>query len=81
MTMPSLTEVGPEIHVQDKTVYNRLDDWISISAFLDWNKPNVMKKQEEGWLYKMLVGFKVKTPHSKIGTCLTYIKCYICFLG
>lgn len=37
MTMPSLTGVGPEIHVQDKTVYNRLDDWISISAFLDWN--------------------------------------------
>ena len=46
MTMPSLTGVGPEIHVQDKTVYNRLDDWISISAFLDWNKPNVMKTQE-----------------------------------
>jgi hypothetical protein len=40
------TEVGHEIHVQDKTVYNRLDDWIAISAFLDWNKPNVMKKQE-----------------------------------
>ncbi|WP_272492791.1 MULTISPECIES: hypothetical protein [Peribacillus] len=40
-----MTEVGPEIHVQDKTVYNRLDDWIAISAFLDWNKPNVMKKQ------------------------------------
>lgn len=29
----------------------------------------------------MLVGFKVKTPHSKKGTLATYIKCYICFLG
>ncbi|ASS94671.1 right-handed parallel beta-helix repeat-containing protein [Peribacillus simplex] len=38
------TEVEHEIHVQDKTVYNRLDDWIVISAFLDWNKPNVKKK-------------------------------------
>ncbi|WP_144527326.1 right-handed parallel beta-helix repeat-containing protein [Peribacillus simplex] len=38
------TDVGHEIHVQDKTVYNRLDDWIAILAFLDWNKPNVRKK-------------------------------------
>ncbi|MFJ7470802.1 right-handed parallel beta-helix repeat-containing protein [Peribacillus frigoritolerans] len=42
------TEVGHEIHVQEKTVYNRLDDWIAISAFLDWNKPNVKNIMEEG---------------------------------
>ncbi|MDM5361457.1 hypothetical protein [Peribacillus sp. ACCC06369] len=39
------TEVGREIHVQDKTVHNRLDNWIAISALLDWNQPKERKKQ------------------------------------